>query len=126
MDGSIGIGELAARSGLRPSALRHYESLGLLTPSRNDAGRRRYDPSATEVLGFVASCRSAGFSLTEIAGFLADHDRARFRRQVEGQRSELGRRVAELEQVRALLARAIDCGCETLGDCVLVPRGPAG
>lgn len=126
MDASVGIGELSARSGLRPSALRHYESLGLLAPSRDAAGRRRYDPSATDVLRFVASCQAAGFSLAEVSGFLADDDRERFRRRVEHQRDELQRRVAEIERARALLARAADCRCEVLGDCVLVPDHAGG
>ncbi len=126
MDESLGIGELAARSGLAPSALRHYESLRLLSPARDAAGRRRYDPSATDVLSFVATCRSAGFALAEIAGFIADQDRQGFKRRVQDRRAELAREAAEIERTRALLARAADCRCEALAECVLVPAGSDG
>ncbi len=128
VDASIGIGELADRTGLAPSAIRHYESVGLLAPWRDHAGRRRYDPAAAHVLAFVASCRSAGFALTEIADLLADSDpgHALSRRRFEDQRAELGRRVTELEAARAVLARAAECRCETLAECVLVPAGSTG
>ncbi|MCE3274702.1 MAG: transcriptional regulator, partial [Propionibacteriaceae bacterium] len=37
------IGELAARSGFAPSALRYYENLGLITSSRTSGNQRRYE-----------------------------------------------------------------------------------
>ncbi|MFB8172538.1 MerR family transcriptional regulator [Kitasatospora purpeofusca] len=37
----VGIGELARQTGLRPSALRYYESLGLLPAARASAGSGR-------------------------------------------------------------------------------------
>ncbi|MGE4539008.1 MAG: MerR family DNA-binding transcriptional regulator [Desulfovibrio sp.] len=41
---SLRIGELARKSGLTVRALRHYDAIGLLTPSgRSDAGYRLYD-----------------------------------------------------------------------------------
>lgn len=36
------IGEVSTRSGLAPSALRHYESLGLITSTRTSGDRRRF------------------------------------------------------------------------------------
>ncbi len=37
------IGDVARRSGLRPSALRYYEEAGLLPAPARVNGRRRYD-----------------------------------------------------------------------------------
>ncbi|MEU7915795.1 MerR family transcriptional regulator [Microbispora bryophytorum] len=41
---TIGIGEAAARFGLATHVLRHWESVGLLTPARVAGDRRRYGP----------------------------------------------------------------------------------
>jgi DNA-binding transcriptional MerR regulator len=41
--GSMSIGEVARTVGVRPSALRYYESVGLLPSPERTNGRRRYD-----------------------------------------------------------------------------------
>lgn len=38
----ISIGYLSQRTGVAASALRYYETLGLITPNRNTGGLRRY------------------------------------------------------------------------------------
>jgi MerR family transcriptional regulator, redox-sensitive transcriptional activator SoxR len=48
----LGIGELARRTGLRPSAIRYYESLGLLTAYRRGSWRS-YTPDAVEHLEVI-------------------------------------------------------------------------
>ncbi len=46
------IGEIAERFGIATSVLRHWEDVGLLRPSRDSAGRRRYDlDDVTRVAG---------------------------------------------------------------------------
>jgi MerR family redox-sensitive transcriptional activator SoxR len=50
------IGEVSARSGLAPSALRYYEGLGLITSTRTSGDRRRYQRA---VLRRVAVIRAA-------------------------------------------------------------------
>ena len=44
MQDALTIGELAARSGVAPSALRYYERLGLISARRTTGNQRRYDP----------------------------------------------------------------------------------
>ncbi len=39
---SMSIGEVARSAGVRPSALRYYEGVGLLPPPERANGRRRY------------------------------------------------------------------------------------
>ncbi|MBT6097886.1 MAG: MerR family DNA-binding transcriptional regulator, partial [Marinovum sp.] len=41
----ISIGHLSRRTGVAISALRYYETLGLITPNRNAGGQRRYPRS---------------------------------------------------------------------------------
>src|SRR4051812_20382722 len=53
MDGMT-IGEVSRRAGLRPSAIRYYESLGLVPKPRRASGQRRYDDSVLEWLSLIA------------------------------------------------------------------------
>lgn len=64
------IGELEEISGISPSAIRFYESIGLVTPERTSNGYRRYDREAILVLRIVSTAQSAGFSLDEIRSLL--------------------------------------------------------
>ena len=67
MKSLITIGKLAQRVGLRPSALRYYESEGLLEPAeRTTAGYRLYDEQAEQTLRFIQRAQRLGFSLADI------------------------------------------------------------
>lgn len=63
---SVPIGEIARRAGLRTSAVRYYERIGLLRPAPRAGGQRRYDPSALHRLSAIRLAQRAGFSLEEI------------------------------------------------------------
>ena len=47
---ALSIGEVARRAGVRPSALRYYEKVGLVAPPPREHGRRRYAPSVLHAL----------------------------------------------------------------------------
>src|SRR5437763_12364836 len=65
--GTRSIGQLAAQTGLNPSALRFYETEGLLQPdARTAAGYRLYGPRAQHRLRFLKRAQSLGLTLTEI------------------------------------------------------------
>ena len=49
----LSIGDLAARTGLSVSAIRFYETKGLVTPARNAGGQRRFLRSDIRRLSFV-------------------------------------------------------------------------
>ncbi|WP_327085522.1 MerR family transcriptional regulator [Nonomuraea sp. NBC_01738] len=67
------IQELAARAGVSSRTLRHYDSVGLLAPSRVGAnGYRHYDAAAVVRLQRILLMRGLGMSLPAIAGVLAD------------------------------------------------------
>lgn len=56
----VGIGEASRRGGLAPSAVRFYESEGLLDPPAREDGRRRYGAAELRTLAFVALARELG------------------------------------------------------------------
>ena len=65
------VGELAARFGLPTNVLRHWESLGLLTPERDASGYRRYRPGDLVRVAVILRNKAAGMTLEQI-GVLLD------------------------------------------------------
>src|ERR1700741_89753 len=65
------IGEVARRAGLHTSAIRYYESVGLLPPPKRVNGRRRYDASVFQRLGLIQLIRGAGFGIGEMQTLFA-------------------------------------------------------
>lgn len=119
------IGEVARETGVAPSAIRYYERRGLLEAPERVGGKRRYDTDAVEALMAIRVAKEAGFSLDEIERLFRGFDpeatpSARWRELAGGKLAELDRRAAEIEQMRALLSRGLECGCITLEDCSLV------
>lgn len=98
------IGELATRTGLAPSRIRFYESIGLLrTVERRPNGYRTYPADAVLVLDIIAAAQNAGFSLDEIRALLPP-DLAQWER---GALLEaLHRKVADIETLEARLAQS--------------------
>src|SRR5258706_16144353 len=61
------IGEIARYAGIETSAIRYYESVGLLPPPKRVNGRnRRYDLSVLKRLGLIQLLREAGFGIREL------------------------------------------------------------
>ncbi len=69
MDG-MNIGELAEKVGIRTSAIRYYESEGLLPKPPRQSGWRRYNPSVVDRLQVIHAAREVGFSIEEIRTLL--------------------------------------------------------
>ncbi|MEV6307636.1 MerR family transcriptional regulator [Streptomyces sp. NPDC051840] len=67
------IGEVARRSGVSARMLRHYESLGLVTPAdRTGGGYREYSGEDIRRIFHIESLRSLGLSLREVGRALGD------------------------------------------------------
>lgn len=102
------VSELAGRAGLRPSAVRFYERVGLLTPARRSAnGYRVFDEGAVDQLMLVAKAKDIGMSLEEITALTAGWPGGECRSVQARIRGFLARRVAEVGEQRAAL-RALE------------------
>ncbi|MEW2071764.1 MerR family transcriptional regulator [Streptomyces sp. NPDC007346] len=67
------IGEVARRSGVSARMLRHYESLGLVSPSgRTGSGYREYSGEDIRRIFHIESLRALGLSLREVKRALDD------------------------------------------------------
>src|SRR5437868_5215689 len=60
------------RFGVRPSALRYYERIGVIPRAERVNGQRRYDRATLSRLAAVSVAKQAGFTLREIRALLAD------------------------------------------------------
>lgn len=99
------IGALAASTGSTPSAIRYYETLGLLEPAARASGRRRYAPAARKRLQFVRLAQRAGFSLAQIRALVRGE--RPWRDAVQDKLEELASRQAAIAASRRVL-RAVD------------------
>ena len=121
----LSIGEVADRSGLAPSALRYYETLGLIVSTRTAGDRRRYRRSVLRRLAVIRSAQNVGLSLEEISASLAGMPvdaaptKAQWARISAGWRPVLDARIRDLEAVRDNLASCIGCGCLSMRQCSL-------
>jgi MerR family redox-sensitive transcriptional activator SoxR len=120
----LSIGEVARRAGKPASAIRYYESVGLVAPPRRESGRRRYPPETVRRLAIIETAQRARLSLDEI-GLLLDASPAdaaateRLRELAERKLPELNEAIARAELVRGWLEDAARCHCPTLDDCPL-------
>src|SRR5918997_3208884 len=125
----MSIGEVAQRAGMRPSALRYYEGVGLLPLPERANGRRRYDGEVlSEVLDRLAVVRvakQAGFTISEIRtlldGFSEDTPPSeRWRLLAEEKLPEVEALIKRALGMKDLLERRLRCECLRLEDCSLV------
>jgi MerR family redox-sensitive transcriptional activator SoxR len=117
------IGVVAKQAGIRPSALRYYESIGLLPAPRRINGHRRYDPSIVSMLKVIQLAQQAGFTVAEIQmlfhGFAADATAGeRWRPLAAHKLSEVDALIARAQQMKSILETLLQCGCLRFEDCI--------
>lgn len=129
LPGQLTIGELAARSGLAPSALRFYESRGLISAERTTGQQRRYPRAMLRRVAFVRAAQRVGLSLEDIGAALATlpqdktATRADWERLSRSWHDRLTARLADLERLEKDLTGCIQCGCLSLRRCALFNPG---
>ena len=110
------VGELADRFELPTHVLRHWESMGLLAPERDAAGRRRYREDDAYRVAAIVSSKAAGMSLDQIRSLLdagADD-----RRQIlTDHLADLATRMAEMKRSRHLTEHALECRAHDVANC---------
>ena len=117
------ISQVARRIGLRPSAIRYYERIGLLPRPQRLSGQRRYDATVLYRLAIIQRARQLGFTLGEIRhlffGF-RDVTQAseRWRTLSRQKLRELDQLMEGIKAVQGLLRRLmLNCRCDTLDQC---------
>lgn len=119
------VGEVSRRSGVAPSALRYYESQGLIAAARTTGNQRRYQRNVLRRLAFVRAAQNVGLSLGEITAALATLPNGRpptkadWTRLSRSWRSRLDEQIAALTKLRDGLDSCIGCGCLSLQRCAV-------
>lgn len=120
------IGEVAARTGVAPSALRFYETAGLIGSNRTDGNQRRYERATLRRIAFIHAGKAAGIPLDQIRTALDTLPRKRspgrrdWERLSQSWREDLDQRIATLLALRDRLTGCIGCGCLSLDTCELL------
>jgi MerR family transcriptional regulator, redox-sensitive transcriptional activator SoxR len=117
------IGELAARTGLAASAIRYYESLGLLSAPHRTAGQRRYSEEAVYRMLLIRFAGDMGFALAEIKLFLSGlRDTApvgaRWKKLAHRKIKDVDRTIERSLRLKSLLEHLLRCNCASLQICV--------
>ncbi|WP_417767591.1 helix-turn-helix domain-containing protein [Stappia sp.] len=114
----LDIGEVAERSGMRPSALRYYEEIGLISSIARSGLRRQFPPEVLLQLKLIAMGKSAGFSLDEISGMFGRNGAPDLPRGLLHEKAdELDRQIGELAALRDTLRHVADCPAPSHMEC---------
>jgi MerR family transcriptional regulator, redox-sensitive transcriptional activator SoxR len=117
------ISDVARQAGLRASAIRYYERIGILAPADRVSGQRRYDRTVLYRLAVVQRAREIGFTLDEIRELFFGFRNAtpaslRWQTLSERKLDELESMIKRIRTIKALLRRMREkCRCETLEQC---------
>ena len=127
----LAVSDVARVFGLRTSAIRYYEQIGILPPPTRQNGQRRYDNSGLYRLAVVQRARETGFTLKEIRelffGFPPGTPPPKRWHQLSQRKiAELRERMKRLKLMERLLERMEGCRCDALDECgekILRQRG---
>jgi len=119
---ALSISEVAKQMGLRPSAIRYYEQIGILPPAHRVSGQRRYDVTVLHRLALVQRARQTGFTLGEIKelffGFRPGTPPSiRWQKLRKRKIVELDGLLRHIQSMRALVVEQGKCRCTALEEC---------
>ena len=114
----LSIGEVARRAGLRTSAIRYYEKVGLLPRAPRVSRQRRYEPQILDRLAVVRFAQFVGLRLSEIKWLLNEvpgrPPPERWRRLARQRLTQLDALIVEIGAIRKLLQMTLDHKCPKL------------
>jgi MerR family transcriptional regulator, redox-sensitive transcriptional activator SoxR len=119
------VGQLAERAGVASSAIRFYESRGLIRSRRTSGNQRRYEQAELRRVAFIRTAQRVGLSLEEIGEALATlpenrvPTKADWTRLSRAWRPRLDEQIERIERLRDQLDSCIGCGCLSLRNCAL-------
>ncbi|MFJ4998014.1 MerR family transcriptional regulator [Microbacterium sp. NPDC088619] len=110
------VGEVAARFELPTNVLRHWETVGLLRPARDPAGRRRYGQDEVVRIAVIQRSKAAGMTLDQIAVLLDDGSAGRHE-VLQRHLDDLDRRMEDMRRSREMTEHAMGCRSHDIATC---------
>ena len=116
------IGQVAAQSGVPASAIRYYETQGLLPKAARRGGQRIYDEEVLQRLTVIELAKEAGFTIAEMRQLLRGLSMRqpasqRWRKLAEVKLKEIDQRIERARRMKQVLEGVSMCDCPTLSDC---------
>ena len=96
--------------------LRHWESVGLLTPARDAAGRRRYGQDEVVRIAVIQRSKAAGMTLDQI-GVMLDDGAAERHQVLQRHLDDLDLRMEEMRRSREMTEHAMGCRSHDIATC---------
>lgn len=117
------ISQIAKQANLRTSAIRYYESIGLLPAPLRKSGQRRYDESILQRLAIVQTAQQAGFTLDEMK--ILFHDilatptpSAKWHALIQRKLQEMNTLLVNIQNMKNLLEEIMECDDPNLAECI--------
>ena len=125
------VGEVAARSGIRVSAVHFYERKQLIHAARSSGNQRRFAREVLRRIAVIKVAQRAGIPLSRIKQAFAELPAHRaptkqdWERLSEEWQADLEERIARLTRLRNQMTLCIGCGCLSTEHCPLRNPGDA-
>lgn len=120
------IGQLSERSGVATSALRFYETKGLIASYRTEGNQRRYQSVMLRRIALIQVAQSVGFTLEEITEELSELPMNKAATQSDWERvarkwqQDLDKKLQQIQSLKENLTGCIGCGCLSMTQCHLL------
>src|SRR6185503_21197545 len=116
------ISKVAKQFGLRASALRYYEQIGVLPATYRRGGQRLYDESAVRRLAIIQRARELGFTIKETQVLFSDFScgppiSERWHSLCEAKLEELAIRIEQIHEMQGMLRKMMQCRCAAFDQC---------
>ena len=115
-DRTWSVGEVAERFELPTNVLRHWETVGLLEPARDSAGRRRFVRDDIVRVATIQRNKDAGMTLDQIA-VLLDAGAPERHSILQAHLDDLDRRMEQMRISREMTEHAFNCRSHDLSSC---------
>lgn len=117
------ISEVARRAGIRPSAIRYYESVNVLPTPRRVSGQRRYDTDVLRRLAVIHIAQQVGFSVAEMRLLFESLEAetassAQWQALARQKLAEVDALIQRASDMKRLLLERLDCDCPNLEECI--------
>ena len=117
------ISEVARQAGIRASAIRYYESVGLLPPPQRVSGQRRYNAEILRRLAFIQAAQAVGFSVAEMQMLLHELDgdsplSRRWQSLAQRKLAEVDALIHRAQSMKRMLEDGLNCSCPDLEQCI--------
>jgi len=125
------VGEVAARSGVRVSAVHFYERKGLIHASRSSGNQRRFAREVLRRIAVIKVAQRAGIPLARIKQAMSELPAHRAPGKADWERlsaewqADLEERIHRLTRLRNQMTLCIGCGCLSTEHCPLRNPGDA-